>query len=218
MDLLGRLNPIFSLVAHAVRNRAECGGALFASDRLRADVEGLIARAREARPRVGAARFDQAWYPLCAWLDEVLGIDPAPPGEAAGGYVSRYFHAGDPGGEFFERLNLLLHAVEAGEGADEARPGLAACHAALELGFRGRYRRPGDGARLAIYLRRCRDALAAASAERVQPDREAPVVMIVPAGGALAALPFWLVPVAATAGLFVLYRFLLADLYAVVVG
>ncbi len=220
MDYRAAFRPIFSLAAHAAQAVADGRAAAVDPDSLRADLERLLARARRGRADHGGERFDQAWFPLCAWLNETMGRFP---GETnfrnREGHLRRHVQAGDAGGEFFERLNLHLYAAESGENASGELAVIDVYRSALELGFLGRYHRPEDRPRREVYLKRCREALAAGSGRSGGlSEEDCPVVLIVPERRGAGSRSFWMLPVLVTIGLFLFYRLLLSDLYAMVVG
>lgn len=218
MDYTTHFRPLFSFGAHAAR--AAAGAVVPPPDPLAvfADAEELAEEARAGRRTVNADAFDAAWFAAAAWLDWRL----AAPRRAAGvlapePMTRRHFGTDDAERDFFRRLDELLDDYRRDQNEPEHLSVVETYLTALELGYLADNPAPDARERLKRYRRRCREALAAAEpapelAAAFAVPRPHPVRR--PAGMAL----FWLVPLAVTVGMYLAYRFLLSNLYGMVVG
>ncbi|MGB5985121.1 MAG: DotU family type IV/VI secretion system protein, partial [Desulfobacterales bacterium] len=108
-------------------------------DRVRADVERLIAECRrnQAQGNLPAAEYDLAQFAIFAWIDEaVLNSDWAEKGRWQGDQLQRlHYQTSDAGEIFYQKLNTL------GPHQRDVREIYYLC---LALGFTGRFIHPGD--------------------------------------------------------------------------
>ena len=200
MDYCAAFRPIFVYVTHLARNLPDGKQLPFPFPAVREDLQKIILAAFQ-NPDSASPQFDQAWFAVRCWLGEKLATLPH-------GTKLRDRLVDVPenaGSEFFLRLSRLLE----GDSPDLLKI-YAAC---LELGFKGYYARPGHEADLAGYLAACR--------QRLDAEREAPALAKkappAPLRGILRILA-WAAPVGLTILLYYLYRMLLSDLYATVMG
>lgn len=209
MDYLAQFRPILSLAAHAASALADGDDAVRDDKTLWRTLDAMAIQALAKRTAAATGDFDDAWFAVAAWLDETLGW-LRPEGERRVWRARRGLGAADCGPEFFLRLDATL---------DAANPRVTAVYAAcLALGFRGPYRSPAGQSELDYYRLRCQTALQAASPipETGFLQQTPPPAAPPPRRFSMAA--FWIAPMAATAGLFLLYRTLLAELFAQILG
>lgn len=204
MDYTELFRPIFVHVGHLVLNLSEPARLHVSPAAIVGELQAMLQDVFR-NPAADRSDFPRAWFPLRAWLDERLrGL---PGGDCLCGQLVQAEAGAES--EFFRRLNLLLAAPD----AEELVRVYATC---LELGFRGYYARPGFERELAGYRARCREYLTRAESREcdktVSPARGQTPVRYAARFATRAA------PVAATVLLYCLYRFLLSDLYAAVVG
>ncbi|MFP7754269.1 DotU family type IV/VI secretion system protein [Thermodesulfobacteriota bacterium B35] len=108
-------------------------------ERVSADLSGLVAAAETCRQeaRLPAEDFDLARFAVFAWIDEaILGSAWQEKNRWQGEQLQRrYYQTAEAGEEFFEKLNSL------GPHQQQVREVYYLC---LALGFTGRYCNPGD--------------------------------------------------------------------------
>lgn len=149
--------------------------------------------------------FDKAWFPVAAWVVETLRPFP----EISAGLGDAFAGVEGADSEFFEHLNIHLSSHRADS---ERFAVLEVYDLCLRLGFLGYYSRPGFESSLSGYRRRCWEELSAhAPADNV-------ATASAPPRTSRATIAVWCAPVAVTVILYTLYRLLLSNLYASVVG
>lgn len=220
--------PLFSLALHVARDgqRLLKQGTPERLSASLAEVEALAASLWRRRRRFDAPAFEQAWFALCAWLDELFGNLP---GDRTTSFLERYFpgQRETAGAVFFAQLQAAETAALAGDSGGRVVVALYAL--CLTYGFRGSYRNNEDTTILKSWRRRCRAALSAPSGredaiqfsnshffpipESMQRRRRGSRV----ARFCMTCL-LWLFPPSVTVALFVLYRTILAELYASIMG
>lgn len=200
MDYCAAFRPIFVYVTHLARNQTDATRLPFPFASVRTDLQKIILTVFQT-PGSSSADFDQAWFPMRCWLGETLARLPHG-AELCQRLVDVPEHGGS---EFFQRLSRLLD-----DGSPELLKVYAAC---IELGFQGYYAKPGREADLAGYR--------AAVRKRLADEPAAPAPAETSGNGSrpgIVRAAAWLTPVAITIVLYCLYRMMLHDLYAVVVG
>lgn len=207
MHYIDIFRPVFSLAAHVSPTASGSGDASQSSVAL---LEPVLAEARRRRRGARREHFDQAWFALCAWLDETFA--------EAGPLVARHLLPSGNGEEFFARLDRLLDSSALDRLDPERRDLVEVFSLCLELGFHGPFHRSGDRKILAAYRRRCREVLAESPAASMAmasalaaPERKASYRPVLKTA-------LWIAPVAATIALYSLYRFVLSGLYAQALG
>lgn len=219
MNYIQMFRPLFSFGAHAALSAQKPGEEGPNARAIFSELEQHINSTRANRKPGNAEFFDSAWFAACAWLDEKLAPLRALTGNDANTRLQRrYFDTVNAGEEFFDRLDRLL--AEQNDTPLTERADVIDLYAAcIDLGFLGKHYLPGEQNRLEEYRQQCAEAYAKAhgdtSATRLlqnEPDRNGRIVK--PVG----MLVFWVVPVAVTLGLFLLYRFLLSSIYGQVVN
>lgn len=200
MDYCAAFRPIFVYVTHLARNQTDATRLPFPFASVRADLQKIILTVFQS-PGSSNADFDQAWFAVRCWLGETLARLPHG-AELCDRLVDVPEHGAS---EFFQRLSRLL---------DGGSPDLVRIYAAcIELGFQGYYAKPDREADLAGYR--------AAARERLAAEHHAPAPAEATRQGSrpgIVRAAAWLAPVAITIVLYWLYRVVLHDLYAVVVG
>ncbi len=204
--------PLLSFAAHAAHANRR---AAFKPDEARtavADILRLVSstlsEGRAKKPQL----MDEAWFPVCAWLDETL----APLWRAVGKEAplqKLHFKTDRAGHEFFIKLEQFLTA---GPTEDTDRQDIIGLYATcLDLGFVGV---PGMGeaenGRMQ-FRRRCRETVPAKTEQFTAPRPGAPLRRRL---NRLAALALWTAPIAATMALYVIYRVLLSNWYWQAIG
>lgn len=208
MDYYDLFHPILSFGAHLFlaagageKNVASAFPAL----------ERHISAAQAKRRASSAEAFDQAWLPVKAWLDEKLvRLGLQIPDTALS--VNKHGEArNDMGEEFFHELDRLLKDGEGDMRNSGRRDLVKIYHACLTLGFLGRYGHSPDNPELESYRCRCLDALAETTGGFLNHgDAAKPGVRM---GKLRGMTVFWALPFLVAFGVFLLYRFLLADLF-----
>lgn len=207
MDYVGAFRPIFAYAAHMAASAGSPDRPAIDAQTARSDLSLLLGAAMRFREEPVDPNFDQAWFALTAWLDRTLGRLPG------GEDIARQLiePAENREADFFRRLSLLLTPLPNGY-PREIRAIIRVYAICLDLGF-GLPDDARDAACSREYRRRCRQALATP-----QPGPEANAASHKPYGYAVAAAAMWLAPVAVPLFLYGLYKFLLGNLYASVVG
>ncbi len=209
MDYLQHFRPLLSLAAHAASAIADGDSAIRDDKALWRTLDTMAVQALAKRTVATAGDFDAAWFAVAAWLDETLGW-LRPEAERRVWRSRRGLGSADPGSEFFLRLDAAL---------DAGNPQVTAVYAAcLALGFRGRHHSPAEQSELDYYRLRCQTTLHAASPipETGFLQQASPAAAPPPRSFSMAL--FWAAPLAATAGLFFLYRTLLTELFDRIMG
>lgn len=214
--------PLFAYGAHLTLAATAWGDERPDLLMVQTDLNLMIDTIVAARRPADTVDFDNAWFAMCAWLDEKLsGILGSGHEEGYELLQRRYFNTLNAGEEFFTRLDDILEPAEPDETDPTARSEILKVYgAALELGFRGKFFRVEDQPPLEAYRRRTLEATMAANhadsgVNRMfvsydEPERKTTVKP----GMAF----FWAAPVAVTALLYVIYRLLLSDLYSFMTG
>lgn len=214
--------PLFAYGAHVTLAASAWGDQSPDLGSVREDLALLVENALASRRVQDEKNFDNAWFAVCAWLDEKLaGILSADGGGHFELMQRRFFNTLNAGEEFFQRLAALLDGEEGEPDARAAREEIVKVYGScLELGFKGRYFRPDDRPDLEAFRRRCLDAVLGNVSQKSEANRM--FQPFVEGETKEAARPgmlfFWIAPVVITALLYLLYRILLADLYSFMGG
>lgn len=137
------LDCFTELIAYTAYVAESCQRTSFAFDEVSKTVGELIERARACRDAQGfdPEQWEQAFFPVCAWMDECIlcsSWSEKDQWESAQ-LQRRYFNTTAAGEAFFSRLNALPPEER------EVREVYAFC---LALGFRGQYYEPSDDGKM----------------------------------------------------------------------
>lgn len=207
MDYVNAFRPIFAYAAHMAASPGSPDRPAIDAHTARSDLSLLLGAAMRCREEPLDPNFDQAWFALTTWLDRTLKRLPG--GDEIAAQVIEPAEGREA--DFFHRLGLLLTPLPKGHPKEIlAIIRVYAICLDLECGLPDN----ADGAaRAREYRRRCRQALSAAPRGPTanEPSQKR-------CGNALAAAAAWLAPVVVPLFLYGLYKYLLGNLYAGVVG
>lgn len=215
-SFLETLQPFLSLIAHIAADNGGNGGNGDNKEKtgaILANVERLAGEMALRHSR--EPEFSDAWFAAAAWADETTARfrDVSDPTSVSLMLQRKYFDTVNAGEEFYTRLERLQTAAVTGDAlAADAVAVYAAC---LEMGFRGRLYRMEDEAERRDIIASCLEII---NSRGEAGDWRG--LFLPHLGGAArkqeygSMTVFWLVPLATTIGLYCVYRWLLAVLYA----